>query len=101
MSQSNEIIKLLKENKKKLKKFGVKRIGVFGSVVRGELKEDSDIDIVVEFERNRGDMYDFIGLIEFLEKLLNRRVDVLTKDGVENIRLDHVKQQIKEECLYV
>ncbi len=45
-----EVIRLIKENYGEIKKFGVKRIGIFGSVVRGEAGEDSDIDILVEFE---------------------------------------------------
>lgn len=48
--KKEEIIKRIRENKDKIKGFGVKRIGIFGSIVRGEDKEDSDIDIIVEFE---------------------------------------------------
>ncbi|GAB6073198.1 nucleotidyltransferase [Venenivibrio stagnispumantis] len=77
MSKKNEILNILQKNKEELKKFGVKRIGIFGSAVRNELKKDSDIDFIVEFEENRGDMKDFIGVIEFLENLFNRNVEVL------------------------
>ncbi len=46
-----EILKRIRENKDKIRSFGVKRIGIFGSFVRGEEKEGSNIDFVVEFEK--------------------------------------------------
>lgn len=45
-----EIIEKLRENKEILKQYGVKRIGLFGSYIRGDQKKDSDIDLVVEFD---------------------------------------------------
>ena len=43
------MLKVLPEHMDEIRRFGVKRIGIFGSVVRGEAREDSDIDFVVEF----------------------------------------------------
>ena len=43
-----EVLKKLRENRKKIESFGVKRIGIFGSFARDEAREDSDIDILVE-----------------------------------------------------
>jgi predicted nucleotidyltransferase len=45
-----EIIQKLKENINKIKSFGVKRIGIFGSAVRGEITEKSDIDLFIEYQ---------------------------------------------------
>lgn len=59
------------ENRDRIKDFGVKRIGIFGSVVRGEAKEKSDIDFVVEFERGMATFKNVCGLIDFLEELFN------------------------------
>ncbi len=96
-----EIIRLIRENYGEIRKFGAKRIGIFGSIVRGEAGEDSDIDIVVEFENHRGNLKDFIGLADFLERLFKRKVDLLTPYGVENIRIRHVREAIKKELEYV
>ena len=49
VANKQQIIELLKENSRQLEKFGVNRIGVFGSFVAGEQNEDSDVDLVVEF----------------------------------------------------
>ena len=58
-----------------LEKYGVSRAGVFGSVVRGEAGDDSDIDILVEIER-RMSLLDFVGLKIELEEALGRKVDL-------------------------
>ena len=72
---------LIEEKKTKiieiLKKYGVKRASLFGSVVRGEERRGSDIDILVEFEEGRS-LLDLSGLKIELEELLERKVDVLT-----------------------
>ena len=73
--RKDEVVKLLQENMGKIRKFGVKRMGIFGSAARDELREDSDIDIIIE--DNRGGFRDFGGVVEFLEKLFNREVDIL------------------------
>ncbi len=95
------VVKKLRENKNRLKSFGVKRIGIFGSVVRGEVKEESDIDFVVEFEKGKATFKNFCGLVDFLEELFGREVDILTPDGIETIRIKHVKEEIKRELIYV
>lgn len=51
--RKEEALNKLRENKEKLKDFGVKRIEIFDSIVRGEAKGDSDIDVVIEFEREK------------------------------------------------
>jgi len=54
---SEVIISMLKENKDILIKYGVKKIGLFGSFVRGEQKDYSDIDFLVEFEKHNFDNF--------------------------------------------
>lgn len=60
-----------------LRKYSVKRAALFGSIVRGELTEESDIDLLIEFEGRRS-LLDLAGLKLELQELLGRRVDVLT-----------------------
>jgi hypothetical protein len=58
-----------------LKKYGVRRAGIFGSVVRGEAKEGSDIDILVEIESDIS-LLDFVGLKLEIEEALKQKVDL-------------------------
>ena len=60
-----------------LRKHGVKKAALFGSIVRGEATEESDIDLLIEFE-GRKSLLDLAGLKLDLQELLRRRVDVLT-----------------------
>jgi predicted nucleotidyltransferase len=62
-------------------RYKVKEIGVFGSFVRGEQDETSDIDVLVEFEEG-ADLFDLVGLALLLEKELQRKVDVVPKNAL-------------------
>ncbi|MCK4699670.1 MAG: nucleotidyltransferase family protein, partial [Bacteroidales bacterium] len=69
--------------------WGVKRIAIFGSVVRGEDRPESDIDILVELEKPIG--WKFFSLEIYLEKIFGRKIDLVTKNAL--------KEQIKESIL--
>ena len=58
--------------------FGITKIGIFGSVARGDEREESDIDIEVEFEEGSDNYRNFIGLSYYLDDLLKRQVDLVT-----------------------
>jgi predicted nucleotidyltransferase len=76
-----EIIDQLKSHAQEIKAcFGVKRIGLFGSFARGEQKESSDIDVLVEFEKPT--FRNFMDLSFYLEDLFGRRVDLVTVKGL-------------------
>ncbi len=79
--------------------YGVKRIGLFGSVAKEEAHETSDVDLLVEFERPIG--FRFFDLVDELERLLGRPVDVLTPAGLKGIRVDWVAREIEETVEYV
>jgi len=64
-----------------LQRRNVKRAAIFGSFARGEAKKSSDIDILVEFEGEKS-LLDLIGLEIELEKILKRKVDILTYDSI-------------------
>jgi len=77
-------------------KYNVKRLGIFGSVVRGQQRKGSDLDILVEFISPIG-FFDFIRLENFLAKTLNQKVDLVSKKALKPA----IKTNILEEALYV
>ncbi len=100
MLTKEQVIQLLRENYPHLvAEYGVKRIGLFGSYAKGTPNEQSDVDVVVEFERPIG--FKFIELTEYLETLFDRKVDVLTPAGLQAIRFGQVAQNIAESVVYV
>jgi predicted nucleotidyltransferase len=62
-------------------KYGARNVRIFGSVARGEAGDQSDIDLLVEFEPGRS-LLDQAGLVVDLEELLGRKVDVVTEGGL-------------------
>lgn len=95
-----EVTRIIKENYNVLTtEYSVSRIGFFGSVVKNTMTEDSDLDIVVEFKRPIG--FKFVRLVEYLENLFGKKVDVLTKDGIENIRVKEIAGNIERDLIYV
>jgi predicted nucleotidyltransferase len=95
MKTQAEIFNLLKNNQDKIKSFGVKEIGVFGSIVRGEQTEKSDVDILVELEKHTFNSY--MGLLFFLEELFEAKVDLVMKDAIKPV----IKDNILSETVYV
>jgi len=92
-----EIEDLLKKRKPFLKEnYKVKNIGVFGSYVRGEQKEDSDLDILVEFNERIG-FFKFLELEEYLQELLHLKVDLVSKKALK----PRIGQYILEEAVMI
>lgn len=77
-----------------LKKYGVHRAGIFGSFVRGEAKEGSDMDILVEVERSMS-LLDFVGLKLELEKVLGMKVDLVEYGAIKPLLKERI---LKEEA---
>jgi predicted nucleotidyltransferase len=81
------------------REYGIRKIGLFGSVAKKTERIDSDIDIVVELAKPIG--LKFVELTDYLETLFDRRVDVLTQEGIDNIRIKDVADDIKRTIIYV
>ncbi|HOK79382.1 MAG TPA: nucleotidyltransferase family protein [bacterium] len=97
----DEIIEVLIKHKHNLKeKFSVLRIGVFGSFAKGKETEKSDIDIYIEFDIEKITFAKYLELIDYLEGIFGRKVDIITRDSVETIRIPHIKEEIKREIIY-
>ena len=101
MREIDRIMRILKDHKEELKRdFSVKKIGVFGSYTREEQTPESDIDIYVEFDMKNLTFDRYLELIDYLEKLLGRKIDLITKYGVETIRIPYIKEEIKRSLIY-
>ena len=95
MRSQTEILDLIKANRETIKSFGVKEIGLFGSVCRGDNTEQSDVDVLVVLERETFD--DYMGLLSFLELLFESKVDLVMKDSVKSI----IRNRVLRETIYV
>ena len=93
MKSLGEIKILLDKYKKELEnKYHIKSIGLFGSFVRGDATEFSDVDILVEFEKPIG--LDFVTLGDELEEILGIRVDLVTLNSIKPNMLEYIRQDL-------
>lgn len=92
-----DTISTLKEHEKFIRqKFGVKRIGIFGSFARGEEREDSDLDVLVVFEEGQKTFDKYMDLKFYLEDLFGREVDLVTEKALK----PQLKDIIMKDVVY-
>ena len=92
-----EIIQLLKIFKEENKnKYHIKKLGIFGSVAKNRMKDESDIDIVVNLTRQ--DLFELIGIKQDLEERLKYPIDIVSYRETMN---SFLKKRIDEEAVYV
>ncbi len=89
-----EILSRLEQNREALKRFGVRRLGLFGSSARGEATADSDLDFVVEFTEKSFDAY--MDLKTYLESLFGCRIDLVLSDTIK----PRLRPIIQRETVY-
>jgi uncharacterized protein len=90
------LLVLLAEQRDRLPTFGVRGLSVFGSAARDELREDSDIDLLVEFE-GPVTLTRYMSFKFFLEDLLGREVDLVTEKGLRR----ELRPQVERDALRV
>lgn len=96
MTELAAIKQILTQLKPELKqKYFVNTIGLFGSIVRDDFTEKSDVDIIVDFTRPVG--IEFIDLADYIERKLSKKVDLVSRNGVKEKYLN----QIEAEIVYV
>ena len=88
------VLAILTDHREDLKRFGVKRCGLFGSFERGDQTKQSDIDILVEFEPGKKSFDNFVYLAFFLKALLGRRVDLITVESLSPYIGPHILREV-------
>jgi predicted nucleotidyltransferase len=88
--ERDQILALLKSHKRQLKKYGIHSLSIFGSVARNQARKNSDIDILVDFEKPVG-LFEYARLKMYLEELLGREVDLVTPEAL--------RKELREEIL--
>jgi len=96
MFTKDKIIKEIENQSEKIDQFGVKEIGLFGSYLEEEPKQESDIDILVRSKEDEKSFDDYMGLKSFLEDLFEKEVDLVIKNTLK----DHLKDEILKSTKY-
>ncbi len=92
-----DALSLLKEHESiVMKRFGVKKIGIFGSFARNESNADSDVDVLVEFEAGKKTFDNFMELKFYLEDVFGRKVDLVIETSIK----PQIKDNIMRDAVY-
>ena len=91
------ILATLANNQVKIKSFGIKRLGLFGSYAKGKANAQSDIDFLVEFEEGKKTFDNFMRLSFLLEDLLGKKIELVTPESLS----PYIKPKITKEVEYV
>jgi predicted nucleotidyltransferase len=98
MTTKENIITLLKTQKRELSKYGVSNIGLFGSYLRNEQSTQSDIDLLIDFEPDKENFDNYMAVYDIFENLFkNEKVEIVTKNGLSK----HIGPNILSEVFYV
>ena len=91
------ILEKLAANKAQLTAFGVQEIGLFGSYVRNQSTEKSDIDLLVDIRKDKKTLQNYLNIVYFLESLFNNKVELITKQSLSK----HIGPQILKTVEYI
>ena len=93
-----QILRTLRQNPSLLERYAVKKMGLFGSYAKERQTGKSDIDFLVEFKQPTYD--NFIGLSRELENLFGKKVEILTPEGLDSIRVQRIAESIRKTLAY-
>ncbi|MCK9274576.1 MAG: nucleotidyltransferase family protein [Syntrophales bacterium] len=93
--EKKEIIEIIKHNKKELSsRYGVKKLGLFGSYVKDRQRKRSDIDLLVTFDRDI-DLFEFVDLRDYLEKRFHAKIDLVMESALKPKIGKHILAEVE------
>lgn len=95
MSRKDHFFQLVTREKERIQGLGVKEIGLFGSVVRGEDTENSDYDVLVGFDRAKKSYRNFLSLVDLLEEGLKNEVELVTKESLSPYMAPYILEEVE------
>lgn len=98
MTDKQFILSTIGSKESEIANYGIKSIGLFGSYVRGEQSENSDIDILIDFEPEKENFDNFMAVYDILDKLFqDQKIEIVTKNGLS----PYIGPKILNEVAYV
>lgn len=92
----NEVIARLQNAETEIRRLGVRRLALFGSIVRDEADADSDVDLLVEFDADAKSFDAFLALCDLLETLLQRPVELVTTEALSPYVGPHILAEAED-----
>jgi len=92
----NDVIERLRDAETEIRRLGVRRLALFGSVLRGEARPDSDVDLLVEFHSGEKSFDTFLELCDLLESTLGGQVEVVTTEALSPYVGPHILAEAED-----
>lgn len=99
VATKQEILRRVQTRREAIRSLGVERLGLFGSFVRGEQGPQSDVDLLVRFRPEEKTFDNFMELSFLLEDLLQRRVELVTTEGLSPYLGPHILEEVQDVAL--
>lgn len=97
MKTLNEIKQILSDQKLWLcETYQITELGIFGSYARGEQTQDSDVDVLIDYE-TAPTLFELVNLRDYLRNLIGIRVDIVTKNGLK----PRIRERVLSEVIYL
>lgn len=93
VKSKQQILGVIREHKQAFRDLGASRIGLFGSVVRGDQTAGSDIDLLVEFVPGRKNYRNLLGTADLAESLVGKKVEIVTPESVSPFIVPHIQKE--------
>jgi len=81
----DEAISRLQEHEADLKRLGVEQLYLFGSTLRDEAGDDSDVDLFFDYERGKLGLYELMDVKDYAARILGRKTDIMTRDSLHKM----------------
>lgn len=93
--RNTDILDFLTQHKNELRRYNIKRIGLFGSYAHNNASENSDIDFLVEYQHGKKSLTNFLELIDFLEQSFHKDVELVTRESVSKYIFPYIEKEIQ------
>jgi predicted nucleotidyltransferase len=95
----DQVVERLKSAEPQIRALGVRRLALFGSVLRGQARPDSDVDLLVQFDPEQKTLDNFMALCFLLEDLLDHPVEVVTTESLSPYIGPHILREAEDVLL--
>jgi predicted nucleotidyltransferase len=95
VSNKQELLKTIHAHERQIHSYGVKQLGIFGSFVRDEVKQGSDVDFLIDFYPEKKNFDNFIELAFYLQNLLGRKVEIVTPQSLSKYIGPHILKEVE------
>lgn len=95
VNNKQQILSLIADNKQAFNSYGASRVGLFGSFVRGDQTDNSDVDLLIEFKPGQKNYRNLLGTAELAESLVGRKVGLVTIASMSPFIAPYIKKEVE------